>query len=125
MRHLITPLALAACLGANTAKSTEVTNAELEQFCAQKTIVTGYDEDKKITQIGESIDGFCAGYIRATFESFSSNEKCDAAGSNLDFLLSVYSHYLKMHKVDYGVSARKTLITAFSRIPDCNTSKAK
>ena len=125
MRQLSAILILGVCMISSAAHSRQLTNGELEKTCAQRTIVTGYDENKKISQIGESIDGFCAGFIRASFEAFSTSQKCDAAGENPDFLLSVYSLYLKKHKPSDASSAYETLRIAFSRIPDCGSSTIK
>lgn len=119
MRFLGAIVVLAICAISSNAHSSQVTNGDLQNACAQRTIVTGYDENRKITQIGESIDGFCFGFIRASFESISTNQKCSSAGDNTEFLLSVYMHFLKDRKPDADSSAYKTLRDAFARIPDC------
>lgn len=118
--HFLRAIAVLAIFAiSSNAHSSQVTNADLQKACAQRTIVTGYDENKKITQIGESIDGFCSGFIRASFESISTNQKCSSAGDNPEFLLSVYLHFLKERSLDANSSAYKALRDAFSRIPDC------
>ena len=113
-------IAISAVWSSPAEASGFVTNDALEHACSQRTIVTGWDEGKKLTTIGDSIDGFCAGFIRATIESFSPNRKCSVAGENLDFLLSVYSHYLKTNTIPSEASALSTLRIAFARIPDCS-----
>lgn len=111
---MVTPTIVAA---------SDVNNQELMDSCAQKTIVTGYDENQKIVQVGESIDGFCSGYLKATFSAFVASTGCDPKNTDVNFLLSVYEKYTEDKKPIPTAGAFETLMKAFTRIANCNAPK--
>ena len=115
---LLVPLLFPFALAAQS-----ITNQELTKSCSEKTIVTGYDEAGKIVKIGESVDGFCSGFIRASFAAFERDKPCDRlARSEIDvnFLLSIYQQYIQDKSPNISQDAFQTLQNAFSRIPRCN-----
>ena len=99
------------------------TNNQLLESCDQKMIVTGYDESGRLKQVGESLDGFCEGFIRATYAAFSSINKCASYNNDPNLLLSIYRTYLKDVSPAIDDDAFQTLYRSFSRIATCNRQK--
>lgn len=50
-------------------QAADISNKELQEVCAKKTIVMGYDVDKTLVPAGEKMDGFCSGYLQASFSA--------------------------------------------------------
>ncbi|MFA5941820.1 MAG: hypothetical protein WC809_20925 [Sinimarinibacterium sp.] len=100
-------------------RAANVTNAELLKACGEKTVVMGRDEDKKLVRAGEKINGFCSGYIQATFSGFTATANCKSEDASPEFLLSVYEQYVKDKAVPGSATAYSTLMQAFRRVPDC------
>ncbi len=113
-----TGLLIVLTLAAWTASAAELSNEELRKSCGEKTIVMGRDEDKRLVRAGETLGGFCSGYLLASFGAYGSNPECKKDVSP-EFLLSVYEQYIKDKKVPNSASASNTLRQAFQRIASC------
>lgn len=119
MRATTLLLALSVYSTSFATGANELTNDELQKSCAETTIVMGRDEAKELVRAGEKLDGFCSGYLQATFSAFASNAKCKAEDTSPDFLLSVYEQYVKDKKIAASANASNTLMQAFRRVPNC------
>jgi hypothetical protein len=95
--------------------TTDLTNKELAAACGNKTLVYS----KQGERVGEKIDGFCSGYLQATFSALVNSASCKASDQSSEFLLSVYQSYVKEKNVSASDSASKTLTQAFRRAADC------
>lgn len=100
-------------------QAADVTNEQLAKACSEKTIVYGRDDKKQLVLAGEKLDGFCAGYIQATFSALLNSSSCKEKDSDPDYLLSVYRQYVKDMKVPDNSSASATLTKAFRRVSEC------
>ena len=109
----------AAIILVSQAHASDITNKELVATCSEKTIVYGRDDNKKLVKAGEKLDGFCAGYLQATFSSLMNSSSCKEKESDLAYLLSVYQQYIKDKKVPESTSASATLMQAFRRVAEC------
>lgn len=126
MQQRILQIAMAVILvSTQNAKSAETRNQDLVETCAKKTMVMGYNESKILVQVGESLDEFCSGYIRASYSAYRSINKCQIRNDDPAFLLSVYQRYLKDNNISASTDAFKTLMLAFNRIPNCKTTESK
>jgi hypothetical protein len=119
VRNIITVTLLPVILASSQVVASDFTNKDLMDACSKKTIVYGRDDDKKIVRAGEKIDGFCSGYLQATFSALANLDSCKAKETNPDYLLSIYQQYIKDKKVSENESASKTLIQAFRRVAEC------
>jgi hypothetical protein len=120
MRYMIEAALVVALIPPLEAVAGDVINRDLIQACSQKTVVMGRDENKKLVRAGEKLDGFCTGYLQATFDSIEKPSSCRERGLTPEFLLSVYEQYMKDKNVPEEESASRTLILAFQRIAGCN-----
>jgi hypothetical protein len=114
----IAMMVIAVCAPSH-AQAADISNKELQEACAKKTIVLGHDLDKTLVRAGEKLDGFCSGYLQASFNAYANSAACQAKDVDPNFLLSVYQQYLKDKKVPGSASASKTLMQAFRRAPEC------
>ncbi len=76
--------------------ASEHTSEWLVNRCSQRTIVMGRTQSGDVDQTGETIDGYCAGYLRATFESMIANSQICLENSDPPddhFLASVLQTY--------------------------------
>jgi hypothetical protein len=108
-------LALAVSL---PAFAKQVSNDNLIKSCEKKTIVF----NKQGERVGEKVDGFCAGYLQATFHALLNSKGADCKVSEdkePEYLLSVYQTYLKEKKLSLSESASRSLSQAFRRAFDC------
>jgi len=93
-------------------------NDELMKSCEKKTIVFNKQGD----QVGEKLDGFCSGYLQATFHALlnSKGSECKISeAKEADYLFSVYQTYIKEKKTAPSERASSTLLQAFKRALDC------
>jgi hypothetical protein len=97
----------------------DITNKELIKSCSEKTEVWGRDSDGKLVPAGETIDGFCSGYLQATFNVLINSPSCKKGEYNPEFIFSVYRQYIKDKKVSDNVSATSTLMQAIRRVLEC------
>jgi hypothetical protein len=119
MRNLVITVVVFAVGTASQAQAADLSNKELQEVCSKKTIVIGRDTDKTLVRAGEKMDGFCSGYLQASFSAYANNAGCQAKVDAPDFLLSVYGQYIKDKKLSGSESASKTLMQAFRRAPEC------
>ena len=101
------------------AYASDITNKELVATCSKKTVVFGRDEKKNLVKAGEKLDGFCTGYLQATFSSLTNSFSCKTKESDPAYLLSVYQQYINDTKVAESTSASATLMQAFRRVAEC------
>ena len=108
-------------LASSQVGASDISNKELMKACSEKTIVYGRNDDKKIVRAGERMDGFCSGYLQATFSALINLAPCEAndTNTNPEFLFSVYQQYMKDMKISENESASKTLTQAFRRVAEC------
>ncbi|TRZ52484.1 hypothetical protein D4S03_03310 [bacterium] len=86
-------------VGVVLAISADFTNDELQKMCAQKTIVYNQQGIK----IGEKLrEGFCDGYLQATFHAIRTSPKilCGSGANeekSTEYLFSIYETYIRDH----------------------------
>lgn len=119
MRTSAIAITVATVLAAAQAQAADISNKELQEACANKTIVMGRDADKTLVRAGEKMDGFCSGYLQASFSAYANGAACQAKEVDPGFLLSVYEQFIKDKKIPGSESASKTLMQAFRRAPEC------
>jgi hypothetical protein len=107
-----------AVLAQSPCATADPSNKDLMKACAKKTIVMGR-EDGKLVKAGERVDGFCAGYLQATLNALTNTATCKPQGDDADFLLSIYTQYMKDKTIPESANASKTLTQAFRRIAQC------
>jgi len=120
VRFLYLAITLGLALPVPHVVAGDITNKELQDRCADKTIVMGRDEKGGLVKAGEKIDGYCAGYLQASFSAFTRTTKCKNKDQSSIFLLSVYDQYRKDKEIPDTAIASETLFKAFKRIPGCN-----
>jgi hypothetical protein len=113
--RLVLAWAIASC---STCALADLSNKELIKACDDRTIVVGR-ENGKLVKAGETVSGFCAGYVQATLEALKSSASCKPQGEDAPFLLSVYTQYMKDKKVPESAGASQTLTQAIRRIAQC------
>ncbi len=72
--------------------------SRLLQACADDKIVMGYGKDGKLRTTGSDINGYCEGYLLATYESMLSNDaicRDNPQAPTAYFLRSVFQEYVK------------------------------
>ena len=119
MKNIITIIIAVALLAPFPLVASDLTNKDLMNVCANKTIVMGRDDGKKMVQIGKKMDGFCIGYLQATFNALKNMGTCKEIDTNPEYLRSIYLQYIKDKKIPENESASKTLIHAFRRATEC------
>jgi hypothetical protein len=100
------------------ASAAQTSNDELMKSCEKKTIVF----NKQGNRVGEKLDGFCTGYLQATFHALlnSKGSECKISeAKEAEYLFSVYQTYVKEKKTPPSESASSTLLQAFKRALDC------
>lgn len=102
----------------STCIAADIPNKDLLADCSKKTTVFGRDADK-LVPVGESISGFCSGYLQATLSAITNDGTCEAPGDDPVFLLSVYTQFIKEINITESASASQTLTHAFKRIVQC------
>ena len=126
LRNLVTALLILTIpfIGVVPAISADLTNDELQKICAQKTMVYNQQGNK----VGEKLrDGFCSGYLQATFHALRNNAKM-ICGSNsredqsAEYLFSVYETYIRDKKLPPSEGASNTLLEAYRQAFDCKVA---
>jgi hypothetical protein len=108
-------------VGVVPAISVGLSNGELQKICAQKTIVYNQQGNK----VGEKLrDGFCAGYLQATFHAFRNSSQIICGSDSkeeksAEYLYSIYETYITDKKVSQSESASITLLESYRRAFDC------
>jgi hypothetical protein len=101
-----------------SASGAQTSNGQLIKSCENKTLIFNKQGDL----VGQNMDGFCSGYLRATLDELenSKNSECKVPqASNDEYLYSVYQTYQKDKKITLSEGASNTLLQAFKRAFDC------
>jgi hypothetical protein len=98
----------------------EHTGEWLISRCAQRTIVMGRTQSGEVDQTGETIDGYCAGYLRATFEGMIASSQICLENSDppddhfLASVLQTYAEQTPPGQVASDAFARAAIANAFA-----------